>query len=227
MARCRFLAAAALDNARVHAENRCERLEEGFIRECDRAAVAELVIADRGVSLREEQAMLSEFQDTALGMQARVNDFVEQYAKNTKRVIDRERSDVKKHDQDLVENTEALAWHEENVVTELRRELQQARMQVSRGSGLAEHQQRQLESVPVEPMPECLGTLRMKAASDTFRVCLLGLQMIVGLSADLFVCQRNHFCGCGRCGRLLPKIPKKNVKMSSVRLASKFRWFRT
>ena len=31
VARCRFLAAAALDNARVHAENRCERLEEGFV----------------------------------------------------------------------------------------------------------------------------------------------------------------------------------------------------
>ena len=40
---CRSSAAAALDNARAHAENRCERLEEGFVRERDRAAVAELV----------------------------------------------------------------------------------------------------------------------------------------------------------------------------------------
>ena len=40
VARCRFLAAAALDNASVHAVHRCERLEEGFIRERDRAAVA-------------------------------------------------------------------------------------------------------------------------------------------------------------------------------------------
>ena len=47
VARCRFLAAAALDNARAHAENRCERLEEGFVRERDRAAAAELVLADR------------------------------------------------------------------------------------------------------------------------------------------------------------------------------------
>ena len=77
VARCRFLAAAALDNARVHAENRCERLEEGFVRERDRAAVAALVLADRGAQLREEQAMVSEFQDTALGMQARVDEFVE------------------------------------------------------------------------------------------------------------------------------------------------------
>ena len=50
--RCRFLAAAALDNASAHAENRCERLEEGFVRERDRAAVAELVLADRGAQLR-------------------------------------------------------------------------------------------------------------------------------------------------------------------------------
>ena len=58
--------------------------------------------------------------------------------KSTKRVIDPECSDVKKHEQDLVDNAEALAWHEESVVTELRRELQQARLQVSHGSGLAE-----------------------------------------------------------------------------------------
>ena len=76
---------------------------------------------------------------------------------------------MKKHEQDLVENAEALAWHEESVVMELRRELQQARLQVSGGSGLAELQQRQLESAPMEPLPECLGTLRMKAVSDPFR----------------------------------------------------------
>ena len=173
VARCRFLAAAALDNARVHAEQLFERLEEGFIRERDRAAVDELVLADRGVLLREEQAMVSEFQDTALGMQARVDEFVEQYAESTKRVIDWECSDVKKHERDLVGNAEALAWHEENVATELHRELQQARIQVSRGSGLAEQLQRQLESVPVEPLPERLGTLRTKAASDAFRVSSL------------------------------------------------------
>ena len=69
-----LLGAAALDNGRVHAENRCERLEEGSTRERDRAAVDELVLADRGVLLREEQAMVSEFQDTALGMQARVDE---------------------------------------------------------------------------------------------------------------------------------------------------------
>ena len=109
VARCRFLAAAALDNARAHAENRCERIEEGFIRERDRAAVAELALADRGAQLREEQAMVSEFQDTALGMQAQVDEFVEQYAESTKCVIDRECSDVKKHVRDLVENAEALA----------------------------------------------------------------------------------------------------------------------
>ena len=45
---CRSSAAAALDTARAHAENRCERLEEGFIRERDRAAVAELVLSDQG-----------------------------------------------------------------------------------------------------------------------------------------------------------------------------------
>ena len=61
VARFRFLAAAALDNARAHAENRCERLEEGFVRERDRTAVAELVPADRGAQLWEEQAMVSEF----------------------------------------------------------------------------------------------------------------------------------------------------------------------
>ena len=109
VARCRFLEASALDNARVHAENRCERLEEGFVRERDRAAVAELVLADRGAQLREEQAMVSEFQDTALGMQAQVDEFVEQFAESTKRVIDWECSDVKKHERDLVENPEALA----------------------------------------------------------------------------------------------------------------------
>ena len=156
VARCRSSAAAGLDNARVHAENRCERLEEGFVRERDRAAVAELVLADRGAQLREEQTMFSELRDTALGMQAQVDEFVEQYAESTKRVIDRECSDVKKHEQDLVENAEALAWHEQSVATELHRELQQARMQVSRGSGLAKQQPRQLESAPVEPLPERL-----------------------------------------------------------------------
>ena len=60
-------------------------------------------------------------------------------------------SDVKKHEQDLVENAESLAWHEENVISELHQELHQARLQVSHGSGLAEQQQRQLESDPVEP----------------------------------------------------------------------------
>ena len=78
-----------------------------------------------------KQAMVSELQDTALRMQAQVDEFVEQYAESTKRVIDRECSDVKKHEQDLVENAEALAWHEESVVTELRRELHQARLQVA------------------------------------------------------------------------------------------------
>ena len=105
--------------------------------------------------------MFSEFRDTALGMQAQVDEFVEHYAESTKRVIDRECSDVKKHEQDVVENAE------------LRRELQQARIQVSRGSGLAEQQQRQLESAPVEPLPERLGTLRMEASSDPFRVSSL------------------------------------------------------
>ena len=114
-----------------------------------------------GVLLRKEQAIVSEFQDTPLGMQARVEEFVE----STKRVIDRDSSDVKEHEQDLVENAETLAWHEESVATELRRELQQARLQVSRGSGLAEQQQRQLESAPVEPLPECLGTFEDEGGS--------------------------------------------------------------
>ena len=43
-----------LDNARAHTKKRCERLEEGFVRERDRAAVAELVLADQGAQLREE-----------------------------------------------------------------------------------------------------------------------------------------------------------------------------
>ena len=73
VARCRFVAAAALDNARVHAENRCERLVEGFVR----SAVADVVLADLGVQLREERVMVSEFQDAALGMQAQVDEFVD------------------------------------------------------------------------------------------------------------------------------------------------------
>ena len=181
--RSRFLAAAALDNASAHAENRCERLEEGFVRERDCSAVADVVLADLGAQLREEQAMVSENQDTALGMQAQVDEFVEQYAESTKRVIDQECSDVKKHERDLVENAEALAWHEKSGTTELRQELHQARMQVSRGSGLAEQQQRQLESAPVEPLPECLGTLRTKAASDPFRVSSLAF----GSSNDCWI----------------------------------------
>ena len=104
VARCRSSAAAALDNARADAENRCERLVEGFVRERDRAAVAELVLANWGAELWEEQALVSEFQDTALGMQARVDEFVEQCAESTKCVIDQKCSDVKKHERDLVEN---------------------------------------------------------------------------------------------------------------------------
>ena len=45
VARCRSSAAAALDNDRAHAENHCERIEEGFARERDRAAVADFVLA--------------------------------------------------------------------------------------------------------------------------------------------------------------------------------------
>ena len=78
-------------------------------------------------------------------------------------------SQLVEHEQDLVANAEALALG----TTELRWELQQARMQVSRGSGLAEQQQRQLESAPVEPVPERLGTLRTKTASDPFWVSSL------------------------------------------------------
>ena len=70
--RCRFLATAALDNASAHAENRCERLEEGFVRERDCSAVADVVLADLGVQLREEQVMVSEFQDTALAFRPRL-----------------------------------------------------------------------------------------------------------------------------------------------------------
>ena len=165
VARCRSLA-AALDNARAHAENHCERLEQGFTRERDRAAVADLVLEDMAAQFRDEQAMVSELRDTALGMQAQVDEFVDQYAESTKRVIDWECSDVKKHEQDFMENAESLAWHEENVVSELRQELHQARLQVSHGSGLAEQQQRQLESDTVEPLLERFGTLRMKAVSD-------------------------------------------------------------
>ena len=61
---------------------------------------------------------------------------------------------MKKHERDLVENAEALAWHEESVVAELRRELQQVRLQVSRGSGLAEQQQSLLLW---SPCPSALG----------------------------------------------------------------------
>ena len=102
VARCRSSAAAALDNARAHAENHCERLEEGFTRERDRAAVADLVLEDMAAQLRDEQTMVSEHPDTALGMQAQVDEFVDQYAESTKRVFDRECSDVKKHEQDFV-----------------------------------------------------------------------------------------------------------------------------
>ena len=52
--RCLSSAAAALDNARVHAENHCERLEEGFAREGDRAAVADFVLPDMAAQLRDE-----------------------------------------------------------------------------------------------------------------------------------------------------------------------------
>ena len=58
VARCRSSVAAALDNSRAHAENRCERLEEGFVRERDRVAVAELALADWEAQLWEEQAMV-------------------------------------------------------------------------------------------------------------------------------------------------------------------------
>ena len=133
VARCRFVAAAALDNAGARAENRCERLVEGFVRERDCSAVADVVLADLGVQLRSVQALVSEFQDTALGVHVQVDEFVEQYAVSTKRVIDWECSDVKKHERDLVENAQTLTLG----TTELWWELQQARMQISRGSGLA------------------------------------------------------------------------------------------
>ena len=100
---------SVVDTASAHAENRCERLEEGFVRERDCSAVADVVLADLGVQLWEKQAMVSEFQDTALGMQAQVDEFVEQYAEITKRVIDQECSSVKKHERSLVENAEGLA----------------------------------------------------------------------------------------------------------------------
>ena len=142
VARCLFVAAAALDNARAHAENRCERLVEGFVRERDCSAVADVFLADLAVQLRGVQVVVSEFQDTALGVQTWVDEFVEKFAESTKRVIDWQCSDAKKHERDLVENAEVLTLG----TTELRWELQQARMQVSRDSGLEEQQQRQSES---------------------------------------------------------------------------------
>ena len=119
---------------------------------------------------------------------------------STKRVIDRECSDVKKHEQDLVENAEASAWHEESIVTELRRELQQARLQDSRGSGLAEQQQRQLES-------SRLGTLRMKAASDPFRVSSLAFESSMPAAPE----QTHGVCGLG--------TPVANVGVEAARWA--------
>ena len=154
VARCQSSAAAVLVNARAHAENRCERLMEGFVHE--------------RAQLQEEQAVISEFRDKALGMQAQVDEFVEQYEENTKRIIVRECTDVKEHEQDLLENAEAVAWHEEGVVSELRRELLQAKLQGD--SGIVKQRQKQFESTLMEPMPEYLETLRKKAASDPFRV---------------------------------------------------------
>ena len=64
VARCASLTAAALENTCADADNRCERLEDGFMRECDRAAVVELVLADQGAQLQEDQAMVSEVFET-------------------------------------------------------------------------------------------------------------------------------------------------------------------
>ena len=49
------------------------------------------------------------FKTRRLACRPRLMSFVEQYAESTKCVIDRECSDVKKHERDLVENAEALA----------------------------------------------------------------------------------------------------------------------
>ena len=75
-------------------------------------------------------------------------------------------------------------------MTELRWELHQARF---RGSGLAQQQQRQSESDPVEPLPERLGTLRMKAASDPFRVSSLAFESSVPAAPE----QTHGVCGLG------------------------------
>ena len=72
VARCESLTAAALEITCADADNRCERLEDGFIRERDRAAVAQLVLADQGAQLQEDQAMVSEVRDTALGIRPRL-----------------------------------------------------------------------------------------------------------------------------------------------------------
>ena len=85
VARCESLTAAAL-----------EKPVQMLIRERDRAAVAELVLADQGAQLHEDQAMVSDVRDTALGMQAQFDEFVAQYS--TKRVIDQECSEVKEHE---------------------------------------------------------------------------------------------------------------------------------
>ena len=143
VALCRFLAAAALDNARAHAENRCERLEEGFVRKRDRAAVAELVLAVEGVLLGEEQAM----------------------------------------------------------------------MQVSRGSCLAEQQQRQLESASVKPLLERFWTFRTKTTSDPFRVSSLAFGSLNDCWTPcryLRVSMKSLFVVAA--GKLLSKVPKKNVE---------------
>ena len=66
-------------------------------------------------------------------------------------------------------------------------------MKVSGDSGLAEQQQRQLESDPVEPLPECLGTLRMKAVSDPFRESSL----VFGSSMPAAPEQTHGVCGPG------------------------------
>ena len=72
VARCESLTAAALENTCAGADNRCERLEDGFIRERDRAAVAELFLRIKEPSCRKIKPWSPKFETRRLACRPRL-----------------------------------------------------------------------------------------------------------------------------------------------------------
>ncbi|CAK0892990.1 unnamed protein product, partial [Prorocentrum cordatum] len=148
VSQCRLAEQTALEGARAHAggEGRDRVLDLRSRLEAEEAQSMDLRARLRaaGDRLEHEEFEAAELRATALCMQGQVDDFVQRFTEGTQHVLETE--------QNIVENAEAVAEHEEFLVAQLRG------ASLSRAAG-------QPEVATSAP-----GALRMKSSADPFRV---------------------------------------------------------